>query len=121
MKKLLIALFLFMATNAVNARIQGVSDIVEFEVGIVDPTVGGNPFPKNPVNPPIVYYDNYTLTFETPCTGYVLRLLDEYGVEVYSTVITSSTLQLPSWLSGEYELQIIPTGSNYYFTGTISL
>ena len=119
MKKTLIALWLFMATNAMTAQVQNLSNTVEFEVGIIDPTVVGNPFPKTPVVPPIVYLDNYTLSFGTPCTGSMLRLLDEGGIEVYSTVITSSNLLLPTWLSGEYELRLYPEGCDYYFFGYI--
>ena len=61
--------------------------------------------------------EDYTLYFNTPCDGYVLRLVDEF----YSTVIPvgATSLVLPSYLSGTYELQII-TGY-YCFFGDITL
>ena len=68
-----------------------------------------------------VSLDNHTLFFLTPCDGCTLRLLDDNANVVYSTVIASGTtsLVLPSTLSGEYEIQIIQ--GNICFYGTIYL
>ena len=87
---------------------------------------------ENPQNPldddkrtltlvPEVEIEDYTLTFYTPCDGCVLRLLDENDVVVYSTIIPTGTteLVLPSYLSGDYEIQIVQ--GNLYFWGYIIL
>ena len=87
---------------------------------------------ENPQNPqdddkrtltlvPEVEIEDYTLTFYTPCDGCVLRLLDENDVVVYSTIIPTSTteLVLPSYLSGDYEIQIVQ--GNLYFWGYVNL
>ena len=76
---------------------------------------------KSPVLVPEVSIEDYTLYFNTPCDGYVLRLVDEFDNVVYSTVIPvgATSLVLPSYLSGTYELQII-TGI-YCFYGDITL
>lgn len=87
---------------------------------------------ENPQNPqdddkrtltlvPEVEIEDYTLTFYTPCDGCVLRLLDENDIVVYSTIIPTSTteLVLPSYLSGDYEIQIVQ--GNLYFWGYVNL
>ena len=70
---------------------------------------------------PEVDLENHTLTFYTPCDGYVLRLVNENDNVVYSTVIPTgaTSLVLPSNLSGEYEIQIVQ--GNTYFYGYIDL
>ncbi|MBR3481249.1 MAG: hypothetical protein IKQ59_12425 [Prevotella sp.] len=68
---------------------------------------------------PEVGIEDYTLTFSTPCYGFTLELLDEDGDVVYTTVITSTTVNLPSTLSGEYQLRLYPTGGTIYFYGYV--
>ena len=92
---------------------------VTLNAGYKDPTLSQTNPQKGPVLVPEVNLDDYTLTFDASCLGCELRLLDEDGVLVYSTTITSSTLVLPSYLSGNYELQIIR--GNFCFYGDISL
>ena len=92
---------------------------VELQVRIEDPNVNKPGEPKTPILIPEVSIEDYTLTFDDSCIGCELRLLDEDGVLVYSTIITSGTLVLPSYLSGEYELQIIR--GIYCFYGFIEL
>ena len=87
-----------------------------FDVEIYDhSTVGPGPN-RGPVLVPEVSIEGYTLFFGTPCDGSVLRLLDEDGFVVYSTVIPTgtTTLPLPTTLSGDYELQIIRDGWCFY-------
>ena len=90
---------------------------IDLEVGIVDPTGSQEP----PVLVPSVSLEGYTLYFMTPCDGCTLRLLDEDDAVVFSTIIPTGTtsLVLPSYLSGEYEIQIIQ--GNIYFWGFILL
>ena len=75
------------------------------------------------VKVPEISIEDYTLYFNTPCDGYVLRLVDEFDNVAYSTVIPvgATSLILPPYLFGIYELQLIPSNCNYYFYGTIDL
>lgn len=111
---LAMALFPF-ANVCVNAFAAG----VQLQVRIDDPTENQPDDPRTPVLVPEVSIDDYTLTFDDSCLGCELRLLDENGVLVYSTTITSNTLVLPAYLSGEYEIQII--SGIYCFYGYIEL
>ena len=96
-------------------------DEIDLEVGIVDPTEEYEPVEKGPVLVPSVSIDDHTLYFITPCDGCTLCLVDEDDVVVYSTVIPTGTtsLNLPSYLSGEFEIQVIQ--GNIYFWGHIIL
>ncbi len=90
---------------------------------IIDEGEMANDPTKGPVNPFVIFQDDNILSlpaFNVDCT---LQLVGASSNVVYSVLVPSGTtlVVLPTWLSGEYELQIIPTGSNYYFTGTISL
>ena len=98
----LVTLLTFHATplSAIGLRIP-------FTRGYVNPT---KPRPhKSPVLAPTVYIDGNVLTFETPCDGCVLQLVDENDDVVYTTIIPAgaTTLALPSDLEGTFELQII--------------
>lgn len=94
---------------------------IGFGVGYVDPQNPMDDDKRSPILIPNVDIDGYTLTFYTPCNGCVLRLIDENDVVVYSTVIPTgaTSLVLPSYLSGDYEIQIVR--GNFYFYGYISL
>ena len=102
-----------------NMCVNAFAGEVPLQVSIDDPNIDKPPYPKTPILIPEVSIDDYTLTFDASCLGCELRLLDEDGVLVYSTTITSGTLVLPSYLSGNYELQIIR--GNFCFYGDISL
>jgi len=92
---------------------------VQLQVMYIDPTNDKPTDPKSPVLVPEVSIDDYVLTVDDSCLGCELRLVDENDNVVYTTVITSNTLVLPSYLSGEYELQIIR--GIYCFYGFIEL
>ena len=81
----------------------------------------GNGHPKSPLDPPTVYIEDYTLTFENYHPEYILNIKDEDGDVVYSTVVNSTQTQvaLPSTLSGNYEIKLV-LGS-WVFTGWIWL
>lgn len=121
MKRIILGLALILAASFSGVMAEVVGEEIDFEVGIVDPTENHEPFHKGPVLVPSVSLDGYTLYFATSCDGCTLCLLDENDTVVYSTVIPTGTtsLVLPSYLSGEYEIQIIR--GNYCFYGYIIL
>ena len=95
--------------------------VVNLQVGYEDPEDGNLGQHKSPPAVPEIGIEDYALTFYTPCDGCVLRLLDENDNVVYSTVIPTGTtsIVLPSYLSGNYEIQIVQ--GNIYFYGNIYL
>lgn len=121
MKRIILGLALILASSFSGVMAQEIGDEIDLEVGIVDPTGSYDPYEKGPVLVPSVSLDGHTLYFATSCDGCTLRLLDENDVVVYSTIILTGTtsLVLPSYLSGEYEIQIIQ--GNLCFYGYITL
>lgn len=113
-------LTLALATMLPLQQLQAEPIILNLQVRIEDPinNDGGH---RTPVLPPVIGIEDYTLYFNTPCDGCELRVVDGDGVVVYSTIIpiSSSSLDLPSSLSGNYELQII--SGNYCFYTEILL
>ena len=96
-------------------------DDIDLEAGYIDPSSGEESTPRSPVLIPHVGINGYSLIFYTPCDGCILRLSDENNNVVYTTVIPtgSTTLVLPSYLSGEYKIEIIQ--GIYCFWGYIIL
>lgn len=94
---------------------------VVLQVGYIDPNNGDGGQQKSPILVPEISLDGYSIIFDTPCDGCTFRLVDENNNVVYSTVIPTGTtsLVLPSSLSGEYEIQIVQ--SNIIFWGFINL
>lgn len=107
--------FFSLCTSAANP------DDIDLEVEFDDPDYGQNPPSRTPILVPHVGIDGYTLTFYTSCDGCTLRLLNENDNVVYSTVISSgtSTLVLPSYLSGDYRIEIIR--GTFCFWGYVEL
>lgn len=101
--------------------VQVQADPVDLNLGYVDPEIGKSGQQRSPIAIPEVDIDDYTLSFITPCDGCTLQLVDEDGFIVYTTVIPNGTtnLVLPSYLSGDYEIQIVR--GNFYFYGYINL
>lgn len=108
-KKLLTLLCILAMPAFMNAVSPHLGLPIPFQAGRINPT---RPLPKphkSPVVEPTVYIDGNVLTFETPCDGCVLQLVDENDDVVYTTIIPAgtTTLTLPSDLEGTFELQII--------------
>ena len=82
---------------------------------------GGNGHGRTPMRPPVVYIEDYTLSFAVDHPDYVLTIKDEDGVAVYTTTVFSSQTEvlLPSTLSGDYEINLVM--GNWLFTGWINL
>ncbi len=109
MKKLLTLLCILALPALMNAVSPHLGLPIPFQSGRIRPTKPGTPNPKSPVLAPTVYIDGNVLTFETPCDGCVLQLVDEDDDVVYTTIIPAgtTTLVLPATLEGTFELQII--------------
>ena len=81
----------------------------------------GHGYGKTPMRPPLVYIEDYTLTFAVGHPDYTLIIKDEDGYVIYTTTVfsTDTELILPSTLSGDYEVNLVM--GNWLFTGWINL
>lgn len=120
MRKFIVILALVCGMSTQVSANSGVTANITFSVGKIKNGNGtGNPLPKNPITPPEVVLEDHTLTFDSSCHGLTLQLVNEDGDVEYTTIISSSTMVLPSSLEGEYEIRIIC--DDYYFYGYIEL
>ena len=112
-------LFIALLMSCTLAQAQVQTQISFVCHGFHDRPVGHNT-PKGPDESPVVYLEDYTLTFEVDHPEYVLYIKDEDEVVVYSTVVTSATTEvvLPSTLSGDYEIELIM--GDWLFSGWIN-
>ena len=126
MKRILLTLFacvtIFMAhAQSTTPSTPSNPTKLEFEVKVYTPVVT-KPRPKAPAKlptPPEATLDGNILTFTEAHAEYTLYIIDEDGEEVYETHIpeNTSTITLPSYLSGEFELQLV-TGVWCFFDYT---
>ena len=103
MKKVFLTLALLMSM-LVQAK-----ELVPLTVSYDDNMPVGNGYGRPSIEVPLVYIDDYTLTFEAYHPDYALIIKDEDGDVVYSTSVYSAQTQvvLPSTLSGDYEIQLV--------------
>ena len=80
---------------------------IHFSIGIIDPTSSQDEPQRSSVPVPCVEIEDNILIFLTSCERMELRLVNEGDVSVFTTIITDSTLELPSSFSGLYQLQIL--------------
>jgi len=116
MKKAIFSLLLLM--GAMNYTL---ATPVDMTVGYFDPIGTAPSLPRTPI--PSIDLSNGVLTFQQNHPVYTLEILDEDGELAYTVTVPSATttVVLPSWLSGEYEIRLYPTDSNIYFYGWIEL
>ena len=125
MKKIILIVLLFLASSYsdVMAQVAGedIGEEIVLQVGIIDPTEQNSPIKRSPIRVPSVGIDGYTLYFNTPCDGCRLQLFNEDGEMQYTITIPekSESIELPAYLTGEYEIQIIR--GRYCFYGNITL
>lgn len=76
---------------------------------------------RTPMHPPLVYIEEYTLTYVIGHPDFTLTVKDEDDAVVYTTMVFSAQTEviLPPTLSGDYEIQL--TMGNWLFTGWINL
>ena len=117
MKKLLLMIVgAFMLSTSLWAK-----EIVSLSVNYKDERPIGHDFGRTSVEVPLVYIDDYTLTFEAYHPDYALVIMDEDGDVVYTTLVFSAQTDviLPSTLSGDYQVNLVI--DNLVFTGWIAL
>lgn len=125
MKKLLLSIVLLLASSfsSVIAQNSGEynGDEIILHTSIIDPTKDNGPIRRSPIRVPSIGIDDHTLYFCTSCDGCILRLFNEDGDMVINMIIpdNSSFINLPFFLTGEYEIQIIK--GKYCFYGDINL
>ena len=104
-----------------NGEQNFVGEQLELKVGYVDESQIGLPTPRTPEAIPVIYFDGNTLYFATPCDGCALQIVDTAENICYELIIpmSSTELELPNNLFGEYELKIIRGNTLYY--GTINI
>lgn len=117
MKKLFLLLVSYLLLGAsVEAKC-----LIGFTSHIIDNTPVGNNMPRTPIEVPLVYIEDNTLSFEVNHPDYTLIIKDEDGYVVYTTTVFSTDTEviLPSTLSGDYEVNLVM--GSWLFTGWIEL
>lgn len=116
MKKLILFLLLLVGggTFAFGAQIP---------MHIIKDGPAGNNGTYAPALPWYITQDDYVFTLSATPEDYTLVVLDEDDEVVYSdTLLSGSTMfVLPSTLSGNFELRLIPFASTYYYRGYLEL
>ena len=90
---------------------------------IIDQGPMGNGPTYAPPRPWYITQNENVLTMPAFEDDFTLQLLDEEETVVYSTYVPAGTTQvvLPTTLSGEFELRLIPFLVTYYYRGYIEL
>lgn len=115
MKKIVLLLYAMLMCITLQA------EKIEFTYEKIHDHSLGNGSPKSPIEPPVVYIEDYTLSFAVDHPDYVLYIKDEDGAVVYTTTVYSTQTQviLPSTLAGDYQIELAM--SYWLFTGWINL
>lgn len=84
---------------------------------------GSNIGTNLPPRPWYITQDENVLTMSAFEDDLTLQLRDEDDTVVYSTFISAGTTQviLPTTLSGEFELRLVPFFATYYYRGYLEL
>ena len=90
--KILIMTLIMVMLPLSNVRVSAEPADMPLETGIVDSSNNQDNPHKTPKIIPKVSIEDYTLYFNTPCDGYVLRLVDEFDNVVYPPSFLSEPL-----------------------------
>lgn len=120
-QKIYLVTLLIVMSLFTNVCVYAIPVVIPLDVEYVDPEDSQGNNGKSPVMIPEVSIDGHTLKYDSSCFGLQLQLINENGIAVYFTVIPteSNLLELPSYLSGNFVIQII--SENYCFFGLINL
>lgn len=126
MKKTILLLLLCSSFTQVIAQdliIPDDAQCIYFDIcyKIIDEGAPATPNPRNPIEPPTVYLNGHTLYICSDGRDFDLQVVASDETVVYSTYVSSSTteVQLPSTLSGDYHLELF--NGDYVFIGEITL
>ena len=125
MKKFILSVLLLLTASLSDAIAQivdeSIGEKIVLHIGIIDPTKPDGPIKRSPIRIPAINIDDHTIYFVTSCDGCTLRLINEENDIVVDMIVPekSSSINLPSFLFGEYEIQIVR--GNYCFYGYINL
>ena len=111
-------LFCFLMIAAMSFSVVNAISPILLQVEIIDPEATQDNPQRAPIARPSINLDGFTLNFNNVGYDLTLVLLDEDGEEAYTTFVPAGTtaVMLPSTLSGDYELQLLPGGSFYFYT-----
>ncbi len=104
-----------------SASSMSLFDNLSLQVRLIDPSLPAKGIKRSPAKAPSLSILDHMLYFATSCDGCILRLINEDGDVEYVIEIpeNTSTITLPFYLYGEYELQILR--GNYCFFGFVEL
>ena len=90
---------------------------------IIDKGAIGDGNTLAPPRPWYIIQDGYELTLPSFEDDLTLELRDATDTVVYTTYVAAGTTQvvLPSTLSGNFELRLVPFFATYYYRGYIDL
>ncbi len=119
MKKILIAIFLMMGLTPLVCNAGMLFPLLSFNVAISGDDFGDDgdsSGPRNTICSPSVAIDEHTLYLYDGCDNTTLRLVSSDETVAFSTFITTGTTSvvLPSTLSGEYRLEIVKGNITFY-------
>lgn len=117
-KKLLLTIAFFVGVNLSSLMAQQ-----DIPMQIIDLSAGAGGATYAPPRPWYIMQDDYALTLPAFDYDFTLVLLDEDGVVVYSADYSAGNTMavLPTSLSGEFELRLVPYAATYYYRGYIGL
>lgn len=107
-KFLLLSISLLWAVS-ISAQNAPVTQYVQLQVAIFDPSNGAGGLPRGPEDPLTIGLEDHTLYMSNVDFDVTLQLTDANDNVVYTTfvVANTSTVVLPSYLSGEYKIELI--------------
>ena len=82
---------------------------IDLNIKYIDPTNGNDGVQKTPILKPSVGVKGGMLYLMDGCYGCMLSLVSTNGEEVYSEYVEFGTdiIELPEYLSGEYEIRLV--------------
>ncbi len=116
-RKLFLFVFLLIGVGSFSYGAQ------QIPMHIINPEGVGNGHTYAPPRPWYITQDENVLTMSETPEDYTFVLLDEDGEIVYTdTLFSGSTMFiLPSTLSGNFEIRLMPFASTYYYRGYLEL
>ena len=116
-RKLFLFVFLLIGVGSFSYGAQ------QIPMHIINPEGVGNGHTYAPPRPWYITQDENVFTSSAIPEDYTLVVLDEDDEVVYSDILLSGSTMfvLPSTLSGDFEIRLVPYDSTYYYRGYISL